>query len=89
MTTDRPTPLCLIEGQPSDWDDELDNVYESPRARKERHDRAKAVCSRCPARMWCQGRVNLWTDSGIHFGIHLEKWREEMTRDSGTDRWSA
>jgi Transcription factor WhiB len=87
--------LCRHEGHPSDWDDTLDDEFEPEAYRRQRHARAKAVCARCPVRLWCEGEVDLWRDSGIWFGLHLEAWREAQHQSrqgqfvSDSDRWSA
>lgn len=79
---------CRLEGDPRDWDDVLDGETEG--AQRLRHARAKAACARCPAREECQQWVNLWTDSGIWFGIHLEKWRKDQGASNEPQyRWSA
>lgn len=89
--------LCRPElgGNPTDWDDTLDDVLEPPFARKQRHAKAKAVCARCPVRRNCEDTVDLWRDSGIRFGIHLEAWREaqgvspQPSSEPRDEQWSA
>lgn len=69
--------LCKTEGHPSDWDDDLDGVYESKAARNERHRRAMNVCNQhCPVQLQCAQNTDAWRESGIWFGVHLETWRE-------------
>lgn len=94
--------LCRTEGHPSDWDDRLDNpsedpdLAEKPSARRARHERAKAVCRRCPVRIECAANTNLDIDDGIRFGELLPELRDAR-RNKGRrpftvlqiDRWSA
>lgn len=79
--------LCRVEGHPSWWDDELDAVGENEAQRKERHDRAKAICARCPVRDACRERFDPERDAGVWAGdVHERGNRTHGTRKHIADR---